>query len=117
VNEDLDRALCRDFPNLYQAEPGFDVGDGWEPLIRRLSERLSALIAALPEDERGPFYVVQAKQKFGSLRYYMACETDEMTAAIRDAERESVRTCETCGEPGTRRTKGGWMTVACDEHA
>jgi hypothetical protein len=59
VRQELDEALVRDFPLLYRDRHG-DMrstcmvwgfpGDGWEPLIRRLSERLEPMIAAMPDD-------------------------------------------------------------------
>ena len=38
--------------------------------------------------------------------------TMEIDEAISEAEEESARTCETCGNPGT--LNGGWGTL-CDE--
>ncbi len=124
MREDLDKALCADFPLLYRDGDG-DArrtcmvwcfpGDGWEPLIRRLSEKLEPLIAALPEDERNECRAAQVKEKFGTLRFYMSLETDEMHSLILQAEEESARTCEDCGAPG-KRTRGGWIRTLCPEH-
>lgn len=120
MRADLDSALVRDFPLLYadRSAPmtrtamcwGFP-GDGWEPLLRRLSEKLEPLIAAFPPEERPR--AVQVKEKFGTLRFYMSGETTEMSAAIREAEAESARTCEACGAPGKARG-GGWIQTLCD---
>ncbi len=125
MREELDKALCADFPLLYLDRNasmrqtcmcwGFP-GDGWEPLIRRLSARLEPLIAALPEEEREHCRASQCKEKFGTLRFYMSTSTDEMDAAIREAEDESARTCEDCGAPG-KLTGKGWVKTACPEHA
>lgn len=50
MKTELDIQLVKDFPNLYKDRQasimhscmgwGFDCGDGWEPLIRELSEKL-----------------------------------------------------------------------------
>lgn len=50
MKKELDEKLCKDFPNLYKDRNasimgscmgwGFDVQNGWEPLIRELSEKL-----------------------------------------------------------------------------
>ena len=120
MKQELDSALVRDFPNLYRAREwpmrdtcmcwGFP-GDGWEPLIRRLSEKLERLILAEPD--RVHCYADQVKEKFGGLRFYMSCSTDEMEAAIDEAEAEAWRTCEECGAPG--KTRGtGWIRTLCD---
>ncbi len=126
MREDLDAALCRDFPLLYRDRNASEAdtcmsfgfpGDGWEPLIRRLSEKLEPLIAALPpDDEEGPCCAAQVKEKFGTLRFYMMWATDEMDKYIRQAEGESARTCEECGAPGQRTSKG-WIKTLCPEHS
>ncbi len=125
MTPELDTQLVTDFPLLYgdRNAPmsqtcmcwGFP-DDGWEPLIRRLSEKLEPLIAALPEAEREHCRASQVKEKFGTLRFYMSASTDEMDALISDAEDESARTCETCGAPGKLVGKG-WVKTACEEHA
>jgi hypothetical protein len=123
MTPELDEALVRDFPNLYRDRNasmqvtcmcwGFP-GDGWEPLIRELSEKLETMILALPEDGRHHVRASQVKEKFGTLRFYMSAETDEMSAAIREAERKSAVTCEICGQPGKSR-EGGWILTLCDK--
>lgn len=123
MRQELDEALGRDFPNLYadrhnKQAPfcwGFECGDGWEPLIRKLSQEVEAIIVALPEKERKKFRVKQVKEKFGTLRFYMGVAHDGIHAAIDRAEQESAQTCETCGKPGKVRS-GGWISVLCDEH-
>lgn len=133
MKKELDDALCRDFPLLYTQRNwdmqktcmcwGFECGDGWEPLIRRLSEKLEPRIAAYvrktfcfpcPED---PFpQASQVKEKWGTLHFYMDNQLPSLGRHIWRAERESARTCETCGKPGKLR-QGGWITCACDEHS
>ena len=58
----------------------------------------------------------QVKEKFGTLRFYMTTETEEMSALIREAEERSAVTCEECGSPGTCRD-GGWILTLCDKCA
>ncbi|MGO9832841.1 MAG: hypothetical protein ACLP1X_01360, partial [Polyangiaceae bacterium] len=52
MHPDLDVALVRDFPHLYRDRCGDTretrmcdgfPGDGWEPIIRRLSEKLEPI--------------------------------------------------------------------------
>jgi hypothetical protein len=123
MKKELDDALCRDFPLLYSKRRGtiyqtcmawgFECGDGWYDLIYRLSKKLERLIEAQPTDESA--CAAQVKEKFGTLSFYMDGATDEMYAAVNEAEAESARTCETCGAPGRLRG-GGWLYTACDEH-
>jgi hypothetical protein len=125
VKKELDEALVRDFPNLYRARDGslgrhsisfgFETTpDAWEPLVRRLAEKLETLILQLSEEERPKYYCLQCKSKLAGLRHYMSAQTPEMTAAIAQAEEESVRTCENCGKPGEVREHNHWLRVECD---
>lgn len=59
---------------------------------------------------------LQVKEKFGSLRFYMTSNTDEIDDLIDKAEEKSYKTCEECGCPGKLRN-GGWMTTLCDSCA
>jgi len=93
---------------------GFDTMDGWFDIIYRCSAKLEKMILALPEEERPHCRAVQVKEKFGGLRLYMSAETDEMSDAIEEAEREAEATCEYCGKPGKLR-EGGWLFTLCDE--
>lgn len=87
---------------------GFECEDGWFDLIWRLCEDLTKM--ELPEG----FEVTQVKEKFGTLRFYINSGTDDIDNRIDEAEDESGRTCEWCGEPGERRG-GGWIRTLCDK--
>jgi hypothetical protein len=94
---ELQKALLSDFPELYQEYYlpmtktcmcwGFEVPDAWEPVIRRLSGELKALIEKTPQGYE-LYRAVQVKEKWGGLRFYMSSETDEMSEAIETAEKE-----------------------------
>lgn len=124
MRQELDDALVRDFPNLYadrhsNQKPfywGFECGDGWEPMIRKLSAELEAIIVAMPEKQRKKFRASQVKEKFGTLRFYMSASNDAINAAIEGAEQVSAVTCECCGAAAKLRNNKGWMSVLCDEH-
>ena len=60
--------------------------------------------------------VVQVKEKFGTLRFYIQAGSDEHYNYISFAESMSGRTCEECGKPGKRLGRG-WIYTACKEHA
>jgi len=121
--------LIKDFPILYPSMRedktpwgmfrSFDCGDGWFELVRDLSEKLEDVLRALPEDER--FGVTQVKEKFGGLRFYVGGVPHEVfdlvQGMIREAEGQSLRTCEVTGKPGRLRTKRGWDQTLCDEVA
>lgn len=125
MSPELDNRLVTTFPNLYRQRYlsmretcmcwGFEHGDGWFQIIWDLSEKLERMILALPEDQREHCSASQVKEKFGLIRFYLDGETDEMTAAIQEAEDRSAVTCETCGAPG-KLTGTGWLRTACELH-
>lgn len=124
MDRKLDEQLCTECPNLYADRDadmmatcmcwGFECMAGWFPIIRDLSLKLEAIIAAMPEEERTQYRAMQVKEKFGTLRFYMTTETDEMQALIDEAEEASAVTCECCGQPGKLRTQG-WLFTLCDK--
>lgn len=59
--------------------------------------------------------VLQIKEKFGGLRFYYDGGDDYIRGLESMAESWAGRTCETCGEKGTRRG-GGWIRTLCDTH-
>jgi hypothetical protein len=60
--------------------------------------------------------VVQVKEKFGTLRFYVSGATEAQYNYISFAESMSGVTCETCGSPGKRLGRG-WIYTACETHA
>ncbi len=120
MTRELDEALVRDFPLLYAWCWGFECGDGWELLLRRLSEKLEPMIrkwidcSAREADLNSCPRASQVKEKFGTLRFYITNGTDAMYAAIREAEEESSRTCEDCGAPATTFSHRGWLRTTCE---
>ena len=117
--------LLERYPSLYReariaptskacrfAIDGFCIGDGWHGIVDRLSAKLSA-------DPN--LHVWQIKEKYGSLRVYF-CDQDAPSdprlgkvtdAALDKATRESMRTCEICGKPGTLTRRRNWVSVRC----
>ena len=142
--DDWQTRLFEDFPDLYchhfQSNTFYlACGSGWEPLLRRLSERITQIVQSLPLASPNPankpstsdegsteagqhadltpqsYCASQVKEKYGELRFYMSRSTREIQKAIRDATEESLATCETCGRRGKLRGLN-WYFVACDEH-
>jgi hypothetical protein len=55
----------------------------------------------------------QVKQKYGGLRFYMTCGTNEINDLINEAEELACKTCEECGSPGEERGDS-WINTLCD---
>lgn len=85
----------------------FEVGQGWNQIIKDL---ISDLIKMGWNKE-----VVQVKEKFGTLRFYINEGTDDIHRRIAKAEMESATICEATGKPGKLRTDIGWYRTLCDE--
>lgn len=84
------------------------VGPGWHDILKRLINDLFAL----GWDGK----VLQVKEKFGCLSFYVGSASREAHDRIWAAEQESAKTCEECGAPG--KTGGeSWLKTLCDSHA
>lgn len=118
MRNELEERLYTEFPILYQKKVGFSFGDGWFDIIYRLSEGIEKEIMKMTPEEMEETYVRQAKEKFGTLRFYMNNSTYEIENLIREAEKETEITCETCGsKEGTLGTNGNsnWKRTQCKE--
>lgn len=104
--------LIKKYPEFFSdsSYPGmFYVEDGWVPLIEKGIKDLIAL-------GQKPYpRAVQIKEKFGGLRWYVDRATPEQYMIIDRTERESCRTCEVCGAPGTIKGRR-WLKATCEEH-
>lgn len=86
-----------------------DVGGGWLPIVEDLIVKLI--------DKGWDRALMQVKEKFGSLRFYIGTGTPEIFDLIREAENKSAVTCEDCGKPGRVARWGAyWLKCFCDEH-
>ena len=125
MNPYFTKTLYEDFPTLYAQHDlsmqktlmcwNFENGDGWEKLIRDLSQQLEFLNDMVPTVW---VEAVQVKEKFSTLRFYVDIEgakpwRDIVYALIDYAEARSSWTCEWCGESGKARYDG-WVRTLCD---
>jgi hypothetical protein len=84
----------------------FQVSFGWNLIIKNLIQDLIRL--------GWNKEVIQVKEKFGGLRFYINEGTDEIHQRIGEAELESMKTCEITGKHGKIRTDIGWHRTLCD---
>ncbi len=103
-------------------------GPGWYEIIDRI-------MAAITEEGFDPERdeIRQIKEKFGTLRVYIACDayvqnnnTPETASEVGRWKRiskailstdNSASTCEECGQPGRLLVSAGWWSTRCAEHA
>jgi hypothetical protein len=81
------------------------VGPGWAKILDKLYDIKPRSV-----------YVMQVKEKYGGLRFYIGSASQEFFDAIDAAEHESYLTCEQCGEPGELRGDLGWVLTLCNKH-
>jgi len=74
--------LKLDCPKLYAEDMYFEVPEDWFEDIKELSFQLEREIISNTKQFQDECYAIQVKEKYGSLRFYMTMETDEMKALI-----------------------------------
>jgi hypothetical protein len=93
------------YPSLFDDSLiSFNVGNGWRGILDRLCDKLVNTKCK----------IVQVKEKFGGLRFYVENETTEITHMIHEAELESYKTCEYCGTTKDVTTSGSWLKTLCE---
>lgn len=107
VNDTLDLPWA-----ILQPWRSVDCGPGWFPLLADLDRDLRKVY---PD-----YRVVQVKEKFGGLRFYIDAVPegvyDRLAARIREAEALAAVTCERCGAAGSLRQRRHWWRTLCDTH-
>ena len=108
MNWEIIKEKC---PKLFRNGIVFACGPGWSDLLLDLCIKIEAILDRNPDNE---MFSVQVKEKYGTLRFYMSIETDEISDLIEEAEALSSQTCERCGSPGELRGSK-WMEVRCNQ--
>lgn len=126
MRKELEQQMVKRFPSWLSVNGGvyhtlmpfgFQCGDGWFNILWRLCVDLEPMVAELQAETGDRFEVVQVKEKLGTLRFYVSHHTDSIDQRIVEAQKESSRTCEICGQSGKQRETGAWVETVCDEHA
>ena len=81
------------------------VGVGWKDFIENLYQ-------AKPNKTN----VLQVKEKWGGLRFYISSAPEWYFDLIDYYEYKSYRTCEACGEKGKIREDLPWVRTLCNKH-
>lgn len=100
---------------------GLECGVGWLQIIEEAACKLETLIEKwIEENKETEFWreyprAAQIKEKFGAMRLYLTCGTDEMYKITDEAERKSSHVCEFCGKEGKGRERNRWYVTLCEE--
>jgi len=91
-----------------------ECGTGWDVLLDRLFKLMDASWRKMKEPEEERFSVMQVKEKFGTLRVYIAGQhQQEIGGMINMAETMSGAICEMCGASGSMTKNGSWFMTRC----
>jgi hypothetical protein len=86
----------------------FGIGNGWLGILQRLFE----VLIKLGWDKS----FINVKEKFGGMSVFIDNIPENGFNFIVDAEKETFKVCEVCGEPGEQHKIKGWIHTLCDEH-
>lgn len=122
MKRELDAKLCHDFPEIFKDRHGdmtktamcwgFDCGDGWFDILYRTCQSITEYLKQNPEVPQ--VVAVQVKEKFGGLRFYVYGGDGTVWDMLDVAEKESYRTCESCGtKEDVSQNEGGWIKTLC----
>ena len=96
---------------------GWECDSGWHPIIQELIDILQHMKENHMEDY--DFELMQVKEKYGGLRFYVSSETDDVSNLIQRYEIYSEHICEVCGVFYTTKNRSfnGWYKTLCDKCA
>lgn len=98
------------YPDLFKdVYCGFDSVPGWNSLIDFMC---SAIMKRQKEGDPIPS-VVQVKEKFGGLRFYLDRANKTQYDIAQWGEFFSYIICEQCGTTHDVTTSGGWLKTLC----
>lgn len=95
---------------------GFDCDDGWFNLIDQLCWLIEDLLYKEYPELKRDFQVVQVKEKFGTLHFYVRGANDKILDLIDKYGELSSETCEWCGGYGKTRNFNHWYITLCPIH-
>jgi hypothetical protein len=90
---------------------GCECEDGWFGIIEAMCRTLSSYT----ESYGANFKFIQIKEKFGGLRVYSSGGDGYCDGVVDMAESISYRTCEKCGDQGSKYHRG--LKTLCERHA
>lgn len=104
------------YSNLVDEDMGlcnYNWGAGWDSIVIDCFEKVKTINETIASEY--PVQVVQIKEKFGGLRFYLNLYPEEIIKFIEERERESFRVCEDCGsnDPLVRRRGKSWIRTLC----
>ncbi len=121
MDKKLENKLYEKYPKLFRQKDlsiqesclcwGLECGAGWYWLIDGLCNCIQSYIDANKKEQ---VEIVQLKEKFGSMRFYVNGADDLIHGMIWLAESMSYTICESCGSTSDIiHTEEGWIKTIC----
>lgn len=117
---ELQNKLFEKYPKLFTQKDlsmqqtcmcwGIEVGDGWYWLLDNLCEAIQDYVEN--NDEPQP-ELIQVKEKFGGLRFYLTNVNSHIHGMVVFAEYMSYKICENCGSAENITQTKGWIRTVC----
>jgi hypothetical protein len=124
MNKKLEKQLFDKYPKLFAQKDssmqetcmcwGICTEDGWYWLIDSLCSCIQNYIDA---NKKPQVEIVQLKEKFGQMRYYITGADDTIGGMIWLAEDMSYQICEICGSTTDITHTKGWIKTLCKKCA
>lgn len=120
-HEDFGNYLAERYQNIFSKPLWVECNEGWHPIIDDLSKEVSEIAKKFPAiNGENRINVVQIKEKFGGLRYYVDYysmsddDIQQIEYVIRNAEMKTFIICEDCGGNGEKVSpRRYWMKTLC----
>ena len=94
-----------------------DMPDGWRAAFgEQMCEELNNEILTWDKVVQERFRILQIKEKWGGLRFYVMSGSAKLYEIIGKYEELSRHTCIECGAPATKISRG-WISPYCDKCA
>ena len=91
---------------------GVECGEGWKDIIQPLFNYVEEYNK---EHQDSSIEILQVKEKWGELFFYVSHEDRKLCDMINDAEAESWKTCECCGSKENIVHTDGWIMTICKD--
>jgi len=126
MRKELEETLFKRFPSFFRGRKKRSLmaflmhDDGWYELVYNLCEDIETILKEECPEFLDKFIVLEVKEKFGGLRFYIGGIHKKVAGKIfnriEEAERMSYHICEICGREGKLRVWKDfiWYKTLCD---
>ena len=101
----IEDRLDNEFPGIGLS--WISCGTGWYPILKKLVQRVLEIDSNIQ--------VLQVKEKFGDIRFYVTPTSDAVNQVIGDFSLLSSTVCESCGTQDGVTKEGGWIKTFCPQ--